>query len=115
MNVVVLRGALSSAPVERSLPSGAIVWSLEVTCPADDGSGPVSSVPVSWIDPPLRTPLSAGDEIVVVGHVRRRFFRVGGATQSRTEVVAAEVVPARQARRAERVVTRAAQLLGAAT
>jgi single-strand DNA-binding protein len=37
---------------------------------------------------------------VVVGRVRRRFYRAGGATQSRTEVVAETVVAARQAKRA---------------
>jgi single-strand DNA-binding protein len=36
---------------------------------------------------------------LVVGAVRRRFFRVGGATQSRTEVVADAVVPMRQRKR----------------
>jgi single-strand DNA-binding protein len=39
---------------------------------------------------------NAGDEVVVIGRVRKRFFRVGGATQSRTEVVATRVVPARR-------------------
>jgi single-strand DNA-binding protein len=33
---------------------------------------------------------------VVTGRVRRRFFRSGGATASRTEVVAERVIPARQ-------------------
>ena len=33
----------------------------------------------------------------MVGRVRRRFFRAGGVTQSRTEVVADEVVPTRLA------------------
>ena len=37
-----------------------------------------------------------GREVVVVGRVRKRFYRAGGATQSRTEVVAARVVPARR-------------------
>jgi single-strand DNA-binding protein len=47
----------------------------------------------------------AGDEIVVVGRVRRRFFRSGGATQSRTEVVVDALVPARQAKRAATLVS----------
>jgi single-strand DNA-binding protein len=56
------------------------------------------SVPVAWFDPPAAASgLVAGDEVVVVGRVRRRFFRAGGATASRTEVVAAKVVPARSA------------------
>ena len=35
------------------------------------------------------------ENVVVVGRVRRRFFHAGGATQSRTEVVADKVLPVR--------------------
>lgn len=37
--------------------------------------------------------------MVVLGRVRRRFFRAGGATASRTEVVAEMVLAARDRRR----------------
>ncbi len=40
----------------------------------------------------------------MVGRIRRRFFRSGGATQSRTEVVVATAVPTRRAATAERAV-----------
>ena len=43
----------------------------------------------------------AGDEGVAVGLVRRRFFRAGGATISRTEVVA-DVVARADTRTADR-------------
>jgi len=56
-------------------------------------------VPVVWLDGPGSAELEAGTEVVVVGSVRRRFFRTGGATASRTEVVATQVVPARQRKR----------------
>jgi single-strand DNA-binding protein len=46
-----------------------------------------------------------------VGRVRRRFFRAGGTTQSRTEVVADSVVPARQAKRARAAVEKARHTL----
>ena len=45
-----------------------------------------------------------GAEVVVTGHVRRRFFRAGGGTQSRTEVVADAVVPARSRARVRRAI-----------
>ena len=46
---------------------------------------------------------AAGDEVLVTGRIRRRFFRAGGVTQSRTEVVATDVVPTRrEPRRARR-------------
>jgi single-strand DNA-binding protein len=41
--------------------------------------------------------------VVVTGRVRRRFFRAGGYTQSRTEVVADAVVPTRRRKRVDAV------------
>ncbi|HEX2851537.1 MAG TPA: hypothetical protein VHN98_13335, partial [Acidimicrobiales bacterium] len=54
-----------------------------------------------WKAPASAATLDAGDEVVVVGHVSRRFFRAGGATQSRTEVVARSVHPPRAAKKIE--------------
>lgn len=104
MNIVVLRGSLSSAPQHRDLPSGSVVWTLEVTTPTESGN---LSVPVALFDPAVAPELAPGAEVVVVGEVRRRFFRAGGSTQSRTEVVATEVVTARPAARARKVIERA--------
>lgn len=104
MNIVILRGVLSSEPVQRELPSGSTLWSLEVTTSSPDGS---LSVPVVWFDPRARPAVGAGDAVVVVGSVRRRFFRSGASTQSRTEVVAAEVVPERPASRSRRTIDKA--------
>lgn len=111
MNHVVLRGHLSSAPVSRHLASGSVLWSLEVTTPTDDGAW---SVPVAWFDPPVEPVFTVGDDVVVVGAVRRRFFRGAAGTQSRTEVVAAEVLPVSARRRVQRALERAAERLGAA-
>ncbi len=98
-NVVVLRGVLSRDPEARQLPSGDALVAYDVTVRPEPSSGDASraeSVPVAWFDPPAAaSTMAAGDEVVVVGRVRRRFFRAGGATASRTEVVAARVVPAR--------------------
>jgi single-strand DNA-binding protein len=95
MNVVVVRGTLSRAPRARTLPSGDELVALEVTVRPD--RGPAESVNVAWFDPPASAAaLDEGSEVVVTGRVRRRFFRSGGATASRTEVVAERVIPARQ-------------------
>jgi single-strand DNA-binding protein len=101
-NLVVLRGTLSRDPEVRALPSGDAVAAFDVTIrpdPADSRAGCTAraeSVPVAWFDPPVAASrLGAGDEVVVVGRVRRRFFRAGSSTASRTEVVAERVVPAR--------------------
>lgn len=84
MNLVILEGTLSSAPRESTLPSGTVVANWEVTTSVD---GKAQSVPVQWDQ--LTKALSRvreGDSVVVLGSVRRRFFRAGGSTASRTEV-----------------------------
>ena len=110
MNVVVVWGVLSRAPERRVLPSGDEAVSFDVTVRSVDG--PAESVPVSWLNPPKRAGvLAEGSEVVVTGRVRRRFFRSGGATASRTEVVAEHVVPARQRRRRDTVLEQARAVL----
>jgi single-strand DNA-binding protein len=88
MNVVVVSGRLSSAPVVRELQSGSVLMSFELTTKVEDAS---VSVPLVWFDPPENVVVDAGDEIAAVGTVRRRFYRAGGITQSRTEVVIAHL------------------------
>lgn len=111
MNIVVLEGALSSTPVTRQLASGSVVVSLEVTTDID---GVSASVPVAWFDPPASAAsLAAGREVVVVGRVVRRFFRAGGGTASRTEVVADRVVPASARVRVRTAIAGAVARLGA--
>jgi len=107
MNITVLWGTLSSDPIARDLPSGDSLISYEVTTPAPDG-GRADTVPVVWFDPPSRLPaLGAGDEVVVSGRVRRRFFRPsGGPTVSRPEVVADSVLPGRSRARVGRLLER---------
>lgn len=92
VNLVVVRGQLSSDPVERALPSGDVVWNYEVTVRTTAGTA--ESVPVVLTGKPGPKGLSAGEEVVVVGRVRRRFFRSGGRTSSRTEVMAERLVRA---------------------
>lgn len=95
MNLVVLSGHLSSEPTVRELPSGSVLMTFELTTPVDDGGPSKSkpskskmvSVPLVWFDPPNKVTVGIGDEISAVGTVRRRFYRAGAATQSRTEVV----------------------------
>ncbi len=101
MNIVVLQGTLSRAPESRSLQQGELA-TYEVTTRAEEAAA--VTAPVVWFDPPPSAwKFDAGDEVTVVGEVRRRFFRSNGRTESRTEVVARTVLPTR--RRAQ--VTRA--------
>mgnify|MGYP006280020871 CR=1 FL=1 len=113
MNIVVLCGRISSSPVERELVSGSRLLSLEVT--TRDPDGVALSAPVSWFDPPARATFAVGDEVMVVGEVKRRFFRTPVGTQSRTEVVASEVVSVRSRRRVDRLLDSVAKRLGGPT
>ena len=92
-NLVVLAGRISADPLITELPSGSVVYSWSVNIAASDG--PAISVPIVAFDPPaaLRAK-GAAAPVVVTGHVKRRFFRSRGATQSRTEVVVAKMVSA---------------------
>ena len=98
MNVVVLRGRLTRPSELRILPSGDQLVALEVSTVRPGGRA--ESVPVVWPEAPASAAnLDVDDEVVVVGRVRRRFFRAGGRTESRTEVVAEMVVAARNGKR----------------
>src|SRR3954452_13793757 len=88
-NVAVVRGACSSPPEIRVLPSEQRLAQLQITTRI---GGRAMSVPVSVLDPAAWVEaLDVGDEVVVLGSVRRRFFRAGGSTASRVEIEA-EVV-----------------------
>jgi single-strand DNA-binding protein len=90
--------------VTRVLPSGSVVVQFDVsTIVSSRGVSSNTSVPVAWVDPSSGSMacLVDGNELVVVGTVQRRFFRVGGATQSRTEVVAEAVIPLRRRKQVE--------------
>lgn len=115
LNVVAIRGRLSRPAEERVLPaSGERLVGLDLTV-RREGADKAESVPVVWHDPPTAaSALDTGDEVVVVGHVARRFFRVGGLTQSRTEVVARTVVPVRSAKKVEAALAEAAAKVEAA-
>ena len=111
-NVALLIGRLSRPAEPRDLPSGDRLVQYEVTIPSETGRA--ESVPVVWVNAPAYAEdYDVDEKVVVVGRVRRRFFQSGGRTQSRTEVVADSVVPARQAKRAEAAVEKARQRLDA--
>ena len=110
MNIAVVTGHLSRPPERRALSSGEEHVGFEVAVERPDGRA--ETVPVVWPSaPPSATELEVGAAVVVVGRVRRRFYRAGGGTQSRTEVVADRVVPARQAAAVRRLVGEAADAL----
>ncbi|MGI8492955.1 MAG: single-stranded DNA-binding protein [Acidimicrobiales bacterium] len=91
LNLVVLEGVLARPAEQRELPSGTRLVSLEVTVRREQG--PAETAPVAWFDAPAwAAMLDADAAVLVVGRVRRRFYRAEGTTRSRTEVVASRVV-----------------------
>ena len=112
-NVSVLVGRLAGGATRRELADGrqrlgttvtggegASRWSVPVVVEGDDRALEVLAG------------LEEGTQVVVVGHVRQRFFRAGGATASRTEVVAANVVPLRRRAQPQRLVDEVRRSLG---
>jgi single-strand DNA-binding protein len=91
LNVVVVLGSLAKPVQVKVLPSGSSLTSFDVVVRKADQVA--DTVPVVLFDAPQGVPeLAAGETILVVGRVRRRFFRSGPSTQSRTEVVADKVL-----------------------
>jgi single-strand DNA-binding protein len=113
INVVALEGQLARPAQQRVLPSGSRLVSLELTVRPSEGRA--ESVPVAWFDAPAwASDLDADTALVVVGRVRRRFFTSGGATQSRTEVVAERVAKTASGKRARAALAEACASLEAA-
>jgi single-strand DNA-binding protein len=111
VNLAVVRGVVSSPPERRVLPSDTVLVQLQVTTRLESET---LSMPVScWNPPAWVEDLDAGSEVVVVGRVRRRFFRAGGATASRVELEADVVVRASDKRRVRVATRRAAAALEA--
>ena len=110
VNLSVLRGACSAAPELRILASGARLATLALRCPAGDGRS--TSVPVTVWDPPAWLQrVGAGDELVVLGRSRRRFYRQSGGVGSRVDVEAEVVGRAGERRRVDLVRRRAQEVL----
>lgn len=101
-NIAIIRGVVHGDPTARDLPGGGTVVQFDVsTRVGSAGSDLTVSVPIAWNEP-TATQLGmvvSGADVTVVGTVRRRFFRVAGATQSRTEVVADVVALTRHHKR----------------
>jgi len=108
-NVAIVRGCCSSVPEVRVLPSSQRLAQLQVTARVGERG---VSVPVSVLEPPAWVEsLDVGDEVIVLGAVRRRFFRAAGATASRVEIEAEIVCRARDRRRSRALRRRIEEVL----
>ena len=110
MNVTVVTGHVARPPERRTLPTGEEVVSCDVKVVHTDDRAEL--VPVAWPSAPRSADeLAPGEAVLVVGRVRRRFFRAGGSTQSRTEVSATAVVPLRRRAAVRRLLAEASAAL----
>lgn len=115
MNIVVLCGHVVDEPSERALADGSSRWSFDLATSVERSDGPPERVVVPVVvsaAAELSSCVRAGRELVVVGRVRRRFFRSGGVTVSRTEVAALELVEVTRRRPLAAALARAAAALG---
>lgn len=92
LNMVIVIGKLARPLQVRSLPSGISLACFDVQVARGDDS--TDTVPVALFEAADSVrEWKAGLDLLVIGRVRRRFFRIGGGTQSRTEVVAEVALP----------------------
>jgi single-strand DNA-binding protein len=107
-NTVELRGRVTSAPIERELPSGAVIVTFRMSVPrARTPMTAGSSQGSDWVDcvawsARSRRSVAAwevGDQVALSGALRRRFYRAGDGAGTRLEV---EVLGARRARSRDR-------------
>jgi len=104
-NTAILKGTVSG--VRRTeYPSGTSALLIDL---GSDGR----TVPVTLVDPSAEQAglVVEGAELLVIGFVARRFFRLAGATQSRTEVVADVVIPLRRVDEVEAAMRRVVEML----
>jgi single-strand DNA-binding protein len=115
VNLGVLCGPCSTAPEVRVLESGTRLATLAVRCPAGAHADErATSVPVTvWNPPAWIDTLEAGEEVVVVGRLRRRFYQRPGGVGSRVDVEAAYIGRARDRRRVDAALRRAVEALEA--
>jgi single-strand DNA-binding protein len=106
LNSVALRGRVSSAPLERELPSGDAIVTFRLVLPRDRTAMTAKSKQTSdWVDCVAwgaRTRRTTGrwrvgDVVEVDGALRRRFFR---AQERSSTLVEVEVLSARLVTRA---------------
>jgi hypothetical protein len=87
-NVAVVRGRLVALPTVRVVDRHQRATTFDLACLVN-GKRTVVPVVALNLDLPI---IKVGDEVTALGHVRRRFFRVGARTQSITELVVERIV-----------------------
>ena len=104
-NLALVRGALVAQPTVRVIDRHQRATTFDL---ATLVNGRRVVVPVVALNMDLPV-IKVGDEVTALGHVRRRFFRVGPRTQSVTELLAEHIVPGAKSARLEKLHKSASQ------
>jgi hypothetical protein len=100
-SLTLIYGVVASAPTGREV-SGVTLLDIDVRSKSTEGQP--ASVSVVWAAVGDEAAPSEGDLVLVSGFTRRRFFRSGGVTVSRTEVEATSLLVNPDRRKRRRVV-----------
>lgn len=99
MSVCIVAGTVAGESSAVELADGRILECFDVRTP----DGPINSV----IEDHGQAMPSVGEDVVVIGRVRRRFFRAAGSTVARTELVVHRIEPARRRAAVKRAIQKA--------
>lgn len=98
-NVSLVRGTLVALPTVRVIDRHQRATTFDL---ATIVGGKRAVVPVVALNMDLPI-IKVGDDVTVLGHVRRRFFRVGARTQSVTELMVEHIVAGNKTARLEKL------------
>ena len=100
-NVSLVRGTLVALPTVRVIDCHQRATTFDL---ATIVGGKRAVVPVVALNMDLPI-IKVGDDVTVLGHVRRRFFRIGARTQSVTELMVEYIVSGNKTARLEKLYT----------
>lgn len=100
-NVSLVRGTLVALPTVRVIDRHQRATTFDL---ATIVGGKRAVVPVVALNMDLPI-IKVGDDVTVLGHVRRRFFRIGARTQSVTELMVEYIVSGNKTARLEKLYT----------
>lgn len=85
LNISLVVGTVNRMPETRTTPNGSI-WTCNLTVTRPDERSEI--VPVIWFDGPgWLGNINEGDELAVVGRIRKRFYQSSHGLQTRTELI----------------------------
>lgn len=92
MNIAVVVGDVKGEVHTNEREDGVVIVSFDVRVRVNDDTR-AETVPVSWMGQTERAPtFDDGAVVTVIGSLRRHFYRRGGSTVSRTDLLAERIM-----------------------